>query len=377
MLRKYPKLFHDPSIDYPIDDLHLPFADYIQQSEKIIAKTRQDLNLHPEQTIRNNSPFELKPDNPNPTSGALLVHGLLDSPFIMRDIGEALRAQGMLVRSIMLPGHSTVPGALLNTRYAEWLQAVNYGVATLKQDVEKIFLVGFSTGGIIALHHAALDASIAGLILLAPAFKINSPFTFVSEWMNAWNGPDRSKWFYLTKEIDYVKYQSVCFNAIHQVYQLGLLTRKMKTQCPQFMILTQQDKIICSRMAIDYFKQTTHPLNRAFIYSNKSLSFSDERIHVRTSLYPEKNIFSFCHISLPVAPDNSHYGEKGDYIDASHSEKNVKYGALDKMDIGFQNLLRQLHVSRFKYQRLTYNPDFAFMQNEIEDFIGKVGARAL
>lgn len=376
MLRKYPKLFHDPSIDYPINDLHLPFADYIQKSEKIIAGTRQDLDLHPELTIRNNSPFELRPDDPNPKSGALLIHGLLDSPFIMRDIGESLRSQGLLVRSIMLPGHSTVPGALLNTQYAEWLQAVNYGVTTLKQDVEKIFLVGFSTGASLALHHAAADSAIAGLILLAPAFKINSPFAFLSKQMCDLNGPDRSKWFYLTEEIDYLKYQSVCFNAINQVYQLGLATRKMQTQCPLLMILSQEDKIICSRMATQYFQQTRNPLNNALIYANKSLTFSDERIQVRSSSYPDKNIFSFCHISLPVNPANSHYGKDGDYIDASHLEKNMKYGALDKMDMGFHNALRQLHVSRFEYQRLTFNPDFEFMQNQMESFILNVSVNA-
>lgn len=373
MLRKYPKLFQDPRIDYPIYDMHLPFQDYINQSEKIIATTRQDLNQPSEWIIKNNAPFELRPDNPHPKCGALLIHGLLDSPFIMRDIGHYLQAQGLLVRSIMLPGHSTVPGALLNTTYTDWQQAVTYGIATLKQDVEKIFLVGFSTGANLALCHAMHDPTIRGLILLAPALKINSPFAFLSQWISAINSWDRTKWFCIENECDPVKYQSVTFNAIYQVYELGLNIQKMGPEklshCPLFMILSDEDKIVCSRTNIKYFQQTVHPLNRVLLYSGKPFKLTDHRILVRNSRYPDKNILDFCHISLPVAPDNVHYGKKGDYILASHLDSHVKYGALDKADVYFYQLIHQLKLTPFEYQRLTFNPDFLFMQNQIGDFI--------
>src|SRR3990167_5170318 len=101
MFHKYPKLFEDPKIDYPIYDPGLPFSDYIQKIRHIIAHARQDLDQRAKWIIEANSPFELRPDN-KPTRGALLIHGLLDSPFIMRDIAERFRDQGYLVRSILL-----------------------------------------------------------------------------------------------------------------------------------------------------------------------------------------------------------------------------------------------------------------------------------
>lgn len=369
MLRKYPKLFQDPKIDYPIYNLNLSFSDYIQQSEKIIASIRQDLDSNRELIIKNNAPFELKPDNSNPKCGALLIHGLLDSPFIMRDIGHYLQSQGLLVRSIMLPGHSTVPGALLNTQYDEWLQAVNYGIATLKQDVEKIFLVGYSTGASLSICNAIKDPAISGLIMFAPALKINSPFTFLSKWLSLleWQ---RAKWFSVCEEIDNVKYQSVTMNSIYQVYKLSQIIQDAKQlTCPFLMILSKEDKIICSNTAINYFQQTDHPLNRALVYSAKPLTFSDSRIMAKKSSYPEMNILNFCHISLPVAPLNSHYGKEGDYVCASHIENNIRYGAFDKADIGFYDLLRKFKLTQYQYQRLTFNPDFDFMQSQIGDFI--------
>jgi len=122
-------LYQDPGLKYPIYDLNLSFADYILQCKDLIRKTRRDLanSPDPEKIIEDNSPFELIPKsagNKKIRYGALLIHGLLDSPFVMRDIGAELQEQGLLVRSILLPGHGTVPGALLNVTYEDWLQAL-------------------------------------------------------------------------------------------------------------------------------------------------------------------------------------------------------------------------------------------------------------
>jgi|SRR6185312_416034 len=370
MLRKHPKLFQDPQIDYPIYDMNLNFADYMQKSEEIIAKTRQDLKQQAEFIIKANAPFELKPTN-KPRYGALLIHGLLDSPFIMRDIGNSLLSQGLLVRSIMLPGHSTVPGALLNTNYSEWSQAVEYGVNSLKADVEKIFLLGFSTGASLALHHAAKDPSIAGMILLAPAFKINSPLMFLTTWQHAlrlaW---ERTQWFVLHEERDCVKYQSVAMNAIYQVHQLGLAIQQIPLNtCPTFSILSYEDEIVCSKASLHYLQREINPLSRTLVYSAEPLRFANKHITVRPSANPEQGILNFSHITLPTSPNNPHYGKEGKYFLASHLKKNIKYGAVDKADILFYNWLHRLHLTKFVYQRLTFNPDFEMMQREIKKFI--------
>ncbi len=371
------KLYQDPQINYPIYDFDLSFLDYIKQSETIISNTRQDLQEHRDMIIKANAPFELKPDNPNPKCGALLIHGLLDSPFLMRDIGQRLQAQGMLVRSIMLPGHGTVPGALLNTDYAEWLQAVSYGVNTLKQDVDKIFLVGFSTGATLSMYNAVEDSAISGIIMLAPALKINSPIAFMSDWFRKWGKIYKpAKWFYLGEEFNYVKYQSVTFNSIYQVYQLGKDLEKINLKkianFPIFMALSYEDKIVCSRTSLKYFQQNTNPLSRTLLYSGKPLAFDDKRIFVKNSAYPDDNIINFSHITLPFAPNNPHYGKNGTYKLASHLEKHVKYGAYDKLDSAFFRLLYQLGLTHFLYQRLTFNPDFDFMQKEMNEFIENV-----
>src|ERR1700722_12874625 len=99
MFTSKPKLFNPPKIDYPIYDLHLNFLDYIEQSKRMIADTRIDLETYnKKKIIEANAPFELRPETKDNKKGVLLIHGLLDSAFQMREIGEHLQSQGFLVR---------------------------------------------------------------------------------------------------------------------------------------------------------------------------------------------------------------------------------------------------------------------------------------
>lgn len=377
MLHKYPELFQDPHIDYPINNLNLHFSDYISQIKQIIATHRVDLNHNANRVIEANAPYELPPIHPVSKYGVLLIHGLFDSPFVMKDIGKTLQSQGMLVRSILLPGHGTVPGSLLNITYEDWLQAVRYGIATLAKEVEKIILVGFSTGAALSIHHALHHpAQIAGIVALSPALKINSPFAFATNWhqVTSWAWP-RARWFYITQEIDYTKYCSMTFNAVYQVYKLTQEIKKMdssrKLSCPLFMALSYDDLVICSRSAIKYFCGLSNPHNKMLLYKNGDLNKNDPRILVQDSTIPELKIRNYSHISLPVAPDNPHYGKHGDYPLASHVEEDndIFYGAFNKPRALLNHVLYQMKLTKYPLQRLTFNPSFDDMMKEMGEWI--------
>ncbi|MHB1948263.1 MAG: alpha/beta hydrolase [Gammaproteobacteria bacterium] len=381
MFNKHSKLYQDPHIQYPIDDLDLNFADYIAKSKKIIADYRVDLNHHAECIIEANAPFEFRPSQPLSTNkikyGALLIHGLLDTPFMMKDVGLQLHSQGLLVRSIMLPGHATVPGSLLNVKYEDWLQAVRYGVSALMKEVDQIFLVGFSTGANLSLYHTLFNpAQIAGIILLAPAFRINSPFAFASNWYKTidWIFP-RARWMYIGKEIDYTKYISVPFNAIYQVYRLAQdlnkIDHKMLLNLPIFIILSYEDLIISSLAGIKYFHTLKNSHDRMILYAKNKYKTDDKRIIVRNSVYPEWRIDGFSHVSISIAPDNPHYGKNGDFLLASHidRENHCIYGSIDKPRKFLLDLLYKWKLVKHEYRRLTFNPDFEFMMTQIKGFI--------
>jgi esterase/lipase len=382
MLRNHSELFTDPRIVYPIDRLDLPFSEYIAKSKNIIATHRVDLKDHADLIIQANTPFELAPKTPifsekNPSKikyGALLIHGLLDTPFLMQDVGTALQSEGLLVRSIVLPGHATVPGALLNVTYQDWLQAVRYGIASLKKEVEHIFLVGFSTGATLSLYHTLQDPeAIAGMIMLSPAFKINSSFDFImkANRSSIWNGP---RWLSTRTEIDYTKYRSIAFNAAYQVFKLTQLLKNnahKKPECPIFMALSREDLIVRSTNSINYFTSLSNPYNQMILYSAASEKLADPRISIRSSIYPSWKIVNFSHIAIPVAPTNFHYGMQGDYPLASHvnNPSHFQYGALDAPKKRYYDLMYKIRLMPYEFQRLTFNPDFEFMMGSIKNFI--------
>ena len=96
--------------------------------------------------------------------GALLVHGLTDSPYSFRTIAEDLRARGYYVLALRVPGHGTVPAGLTDVNWEDWLAAVRLGARHVRATIgegKPLMLVGYSNGGALVLKYTldVLDGS--------------------------------------------------------------------------------------------------------------------------------------------------------------------------------------------------------------------------
>ncbi len=366
--------------DYPLPDKRMPFRDYITLCRAIIKQRRTDLHGgNAGRIIDANSPFEFMPIHPIRSSerikyGVLLLHGLLDCPFTSRDLADHLQANGILCRSILLPGHGTRPSDLLGIRYQDWLSALRYGIESLSKEVDHIYLAGYSTGASLCAHEAMQGSPIEGLILLAPAIRIKVPINIIVGWhyLKKWLHINHNEWIYRQKEIDYTKYLSIPFNAVNQV---SLLSDTLRLEhathsitCPMFMVLTREDETVSSAKAIEYFSRFQHPESKLLLYASNDKPQSDKRIMTRISAMPELKIRNFSHVSLPYQPDNMHYGKQGDYPYAAHPDKHI-YGAYNHAETSFSEKLYEWKIIDNDYRTLTYNPDFAFMADEITKFI--------
>jgi len=378
----------DLAIDYPLLDKQLSFSEYINRCQTMIRERRPDLNgtkkpignTTTQQILSANSPYEIRPNN-RPTegktkNGVLLVHGLFDSPFSLLDLGQQLQANGILSRSILLPGHGTQPQDLLKVHYQNWIDAVNYGVQGLQEEVENVFIMGFSTGAALAVQQAIQNQSaIKGIILLAPAIKIKVPVDIVVAWQYfLTNFRNNKEWIYLEDEINYAKYLSIPFNAVYQVSNLTKvideLNLKSPVPCPIFMAVSREDETISSHTAIDFFDGLHHEKSRLLLYTSYDHKYPDKRVLTRDTNYPKLNIKHFSHIALPFAPSNSHYGQQGDYPEASHiGNKGYLYGAYNRIEVSMFDTLNRLGLAKYKRHELTYNPDFDFLAEQIVEFI--------
>jgi alpha-beta hydrolase superfamily lysophospholipase len=178
-----------------------------------------------------NRSFELSVEAP--LGGVLLLHGLTDSPYSLRMLGQSLHARGYQVLGLRLPGHGTAPSGLLEMRWQDMTAAVRLAMAHLARRVDgrPLHIVGYSTGAPLAVHYA-LDALVGEvspapttLVLVSPAIAV-TPAAALARWKRRLAlvpGLGALAWLQIQPEFDPYKYNSFATNAADQVFQLTRL----------------------------------------------------------------------------------------------------------------------------------------------------------
>ena len=166
------------------------------------------------------------------SGGALLIHGLTDSPYSMRAVGETLKASGYYGLALRMPGHGTVPAGLVTAVWEDWLAAVRVGVRHVRERIgpeKPLVLVGYSNGGALVLKYA-LDEVERGNVSPATRLALISPMIGVAPF--AWMarvisllGPipyfEKARWLDVMPEYNPFKYNSFPANAALQSWRLS------------------------------------------------------------------------------------------------------------------------------------------------------------
>ena len=172
----------------------------------------------------------LAPDG-DVVGGALMIHGLTDSPYSMRTLAEDFRARGYYVLVLRMPGHGTVPAGLIDVTWEDWMAAVRLGArhvrATIGAD-KPLVLVGYSNGGALVVKYAldALEGSgdpqAERMVLLSPMIGI-APFAWLARVISML-GPlpafEKARWLDVYPEYNPFKYNSFPANAGLQTWRL-------------------------------------------------------------------------------------------------------------------------------------------------------------
>jgi alpha-beta hydrolase superfamily lysophospholipase len=175
-----------------------------------------------------NRSFELTA--PDPVGGVLLLHGMSDSPYSLRVLGQTLHQRNFWVIGLRLPGHGTAPSGLLSIQWEDMTAAVRLAVEHLAAKVgsKPIHLIGYSTGAALALDFAlnALEGSASpvpgSLVLISPAIGIH-PAAALAVWKRRLSmvpGLGGLAWLSVELEFDPFKYNSFTTNAGEQVHRL-------------------------------------------------------------------------------------------------------------------------------------------------------------
>ncbi len=108
---------------------------------------------------------------PGGETGCLLVHGFTGTPKEMRWLGEYLAGEGFTVLGPRLAGHATQPGDLQRTHWQDWLASLEDGWHLLKGTCSRVFVLGLSLGGALALLFAA-RFPVSGVVAMSTPYAL-------------------------------------------------------------------------------------------------------------------------------------------------------------------------------------------------------------
>ena len=309
-----------------------------------------------------NAPFERKAEPDVAYRGKfLLFHGLSDSPFIWRDLAEALSRDGFDVRAILLPGHGVRPGAMLTVDHEDWLAAARGHLAAWNTDDTPIHLGGFSLGGVIATVLALEDESVDGLLLFAPAWRSESDdFLWWSQVVEV-----ARDWAFTGPVVNPVRYGSVAVNAGVQYYDLTAylldLWGDRTLDIPALVVVSTEDSVVDSTYVRDVFRQRLPaPGNRIVIYSANGAEPRNGREIVRPGTTLPDRILNQSHMGLMIAPENPRYGRAGDLVVCNGAGDTVR-GSCRTAPLLWHGAWGTRSPDGTPVARTTYNPDFDFI----------------
>ncbi len=367
----------------------LAFTEYVAHNRDMLVRAHagtDDL----QKIVDGNAPFELKPPPGFPPGqqktyrrGVLLTHGLTGSPYSMRHLATFFQQNGFRVMAVLLPGHGTQPGDLLDVTWQEWAKTVAYGAYKLAEEVDEVYLAGYSIGGALSVYQSLRDSRVRGLFLFSPALKI----TPKAAWANlhklySWLIPS-ARWVDVKPDLDIYKYESLAKNAAAQTYAL---TRAVHAQLrshhldiPIFIVASADDVTVDTSVILKFMEHARHPLSKLVLYTTEPAKLPSgipaEKLESVNSAVPDQKILSSAHTAVVMSPEDEYYGVVGEYSNCIHyyPDDMEKYTACLKSPASMlQGEITEKNLAIGNLRRLMYNPDFVALKASMKRFIDKL-----
>jgi len=421
------------------------FPEYLAQEEKLFDELQEKIynngtDKHEHQLIRYdptsmanpflyetnwNRSFELKQENP--AGGVLLLHGLSDSPYSLRELANTLHQQGNYVLGLRMPGHGTVPSGLVDASWQDMAAAVKIAVRHLSDKIgsRHLHIIGYSMGAAQAVNYsldALQDESLAkaeSMVLISPAIGVSSVAAFAI-WQSRLSvipGLDKLAWNSIGPEYDPYKYTSFAVNAGDLMYRLTLaiddklaLLQKQDraAEFPRVQaFISAVDATVSVSAVVDHLlDKLSNNGNQLVVFDinrNKHIIpfvnndpeeglisvFRREGMNFKLSLLTNESVDSFTVVEINKERDNTVTKRQLDLLwpdniySLSHvalpfSETNSLYGSKPENETG-------LHIGRMSPRgernvlsvpasdslRLRYNPFYRYLQQRVVSFLAE------
>lgn len=263
------------TVDAPVktfeDYLALEHRLFAQLDEKVYAhirpEERRTINRYNRGSLSDptrwptnwNRSYELS--GPDPVAGVLLLHGMSDSPYSLRLMGERLSASGARVLGLRVPGHGTAPSGLVHVQWEDMAAAVILAIHHLREKLgdRPLYIVGYSNGGALATHYVLSTLrddslpGVKGVVLISPEIGVTK-LAALAIWqarLGRLLGLPKLAWNEVLPEYDPFKYNSFAVNAGNQAYRLTTRIQNQITEHLRAGKLSQLPPILAFQSVAD------------------------------------------------------------------------------------------------------------------------------
>ncbi len=230
--------------------------------------------------------------------GMVISHGYKAAPKEIEDLAYFIHEQGINVYAIRIEGHGTLPQDLKETSYTHWIDSFNRGFAAMRQVSKRLYLCGFSAGGLLALVAAASKQhKIDALICINSAIEINDMrFNYflptigvLSSWLSIINSD--LEYIHSDPENPDINYDKHYVNSIMELKKLIDYTRSLldKVTTNTLIIQGDNDPVVHVDSANIIFEGISSEVKRVeIIPANEHVIVTSER---KTQVFEAVKVF--------------------------------------------------------------------------------------
>ncbi len=298
---------------------HSSFAEYANAVVNEVRLHRIPFDpAHTEIETALSSPVELPlaPHCIESAGIAILVHGLADTAFSLRDIGGVLADACYKSRVILLPGHGTKSGDLLTTRQSDWQDTLNYLIDQAVSETDTILLVGFSLGAVLTLDAAVQrQDDIDGIIGISPAYYLSSER--ITKWAPL--AAPIIRWVDRGVADDPMRYEAMPTRGVAETWSsMKQMHRSLKeygpVTIPWMLAQSMDDAVVVPEQNEVLWKSHAASSESRLIRFVSDREYPEEK---RTINLPgnslENKVIALTHLAIHQSPENPHYGKNGNY----------------------------------------------------------------
>ena len=199
--------------------------------------------------------------------GILFLHGFTGTRKEIEPLVEYVRRHtDWHVHCPLLPGHGEKP-QLRGIRYRDWIAFAEQELQYLLKICDRIFLCGYSMGGLLATY-LAVHHSVEKLVLLSPSAYYTNPKNFYKEVTAMFAEGFRGN--FRNNDI-FQKYKRKILttppSAFFQFMRLVKVMRPMagKVETPTIIIQGRRDPIVPEKSAYYFYRQIRSPKKRLLL----------------------------------------------------------------------------------------------------------------